>query len=111
LREGGTENGDEGEKDGGRERGRKGGRGVFFACHPLRFETQKEALVRSYGNENIKPSRHARMLRLHVLKEKMWTAEALEREARTLTIEEMEQFVPLLLGQVQVDGLYQVEME
>ena len=110
-REGGAGNFSFSGKEGGREGGKEGGRGGFFASRPLRFEIQKEALVRGYGNENMKPSRHARTLRLHVLKENMWTAEALEREARTLTIEEMEQFVPLLLSEIQVDGLYQVEKE
>jgi len=113
LREGGKE----GEKDGditsstSSFSGREGGREGFFASRPLRFETQKESLVRSYCNENMRPSRHARTLRLHVLKEKMWKAEELEKEAATLTIEEMGRFVPVLLGEVQVDGLYQVRRE
>ncbi len=37
--------------------------------HPqVRFRSQQEALSRSYANDNIKPSRYARNLRLHVLK-------------------------------------------
>jgi hypothetical protein len=34
----------------------------------VRFRTQQEALSRSYANDNIKPSRYARNLRLQILK-------------------------------------------
>lgn len=41
-----------------------------FAPHmeEVRFRTQQEALSRSYANDNLKPSRYARNLRLQVLK-------------------------------------------
>jgi hypothetical protein len=34
----------------------------------VRFRTQLEALSRSYANDNLKPSRYARNLRLQILK-------------------------------------------
>eukprot|EP00952_Eustigmatos_sp_NYUAD-ZCMA_P012958 51761-Eustigmatos_ZCMA.PRE.1 len=63
------------------------GRLLDFKPHlrPDRFKTQKEALVRYYANDNLKPGRYARNLRLAVLKERMWLADDLWREAGEVT--------------------------
>ena len=82
--------------------------GLSSSPQAVRFAAQKEALIRVYANGNMKPSRHARNLRLGVLKEKMWQCEELEREARSLTLEAVAAFAPRLLEALQVDGLYQV---
>jgi hypothetical protein len=44
------------------------GRLLAFAAHvdDQRFEVQREAMLRGYANEDIKPSRYARNLRLQV---------------------------------------------
>lgn len=68
-----------------------------------RFDTQKEALLRHYRNEDMKTSRHARNLRLAVLKERHWSAQELEREGASITLHELQQFVPQLLARLHVD--------
>lgn len=80
---------------------------LCFTSHlsESRFQVQKEALLRHYANDDIKPGRLSRTLRLSVIKERMWTSEDLSQATEGLRLGDLQTFIPDLLGALHLDVL------
>lgn len=79
-----------------------------FEAHiqPKWFQARKEALEREYANENMKPARFARNLRLMVLKEHMWSPEEKGQECSSIDVDVLKAFLPKLFSTLRVEALY-----
>ncbi|KAK9808961.1 hypothetical protein WJX72_007074 [[Myrmecia] bisecta] len=69
------------------------------------FERVKELLVRMYRNSNMRPEKHAGFMRLYGLKRVLWHADAVLPEVEALTLEQLQGFLPTVLGQLHIETL------
>jgi len=78
-----------------------------FATHldESRSVLQKEALLRHYANDDIKPGKLSRTQRLAVIKDRMWTSDELLPAAEIISIDDVSSVLPTLLGKLHVDVL------
>lgn len=79
---------------------------AFFKVDPKRFEILKDQVKRSYQNFKLEaPYQHANYYTTYLLMERMWTAEEKLAELETLSAEEVQRFLPELLGRLHIEML------
>ncbi|KAK8921222.1 Zinc-metallopeptidase, peroxisomal [Platanthera zijinensis] len=70
-----------------------------------RFKVIKEDMERTLKNTNLKPLTYSSYLRLQVLREKLWDANEKLNYLANLSLSDLEEFIPILLSQIHVEGL------
>ena len=77
-----------------------------FQVDPKRFEIIKDQVMRSYQNFQLEaPYQHANYFTTYLLMERMWTAEEKLAELQTLSADEVQRFLPELLGRLHIEML------
>ncbi|KDN45284.1 hypothetical protein K437DRAFT_256623 [Tilletiaria anomala UBC 951] len=77
-----------------------------FQVDKKRFEILKDQVTRSYQNFQLEaPYQHANYYTTYLLMERMWTAEEKLAELDGLTAEDVQRFIPELLGRLHIEML------
>lgn len=76
-----------------------------FVPSANRFQVMKEELGRAYANSNMKPLKHATYLRMQILRKRFWCVEEKIDALSSVSLEELNSFIPQLLSQSHIEAL------
>lgn len=77
-----------------------------FQVDPARFEIVKDTIARGYENFRLEaPYQHANYYTTYLMIERMWTPEEKLAELRRLQAEDVQRFIPDLLGRLHIEML------